>query len=89
MTAEDIELLQEKMLLLCHAAGRFGLPDARILRTLQKDSYAIDQPTLDRHLRYLLSKNWITAVAKELRPDLRRWETTAAGDEYLMRQGLL
>lgn len=89
MTADDIELLQEKILMLCHAAGRFGLPDARLLRALVKDGYALDQAALDRHLRYLLSKTWISPVEKELRPDLRRWETTAAGDEYLMKQGLI
>ena len=89
MTAEEIEALQEKILRLCHAAGRFGMPDERILRGLQKADFDIDQAELDRQLRYLLSKSWITAVAKELRPDLRRWETTADGDEYLMRQGLI
>jgi hypothetical protein len=89
MTAEDIELLQEKIVQLCHAAGIFGVPDARILRTLQKASYPLDAAALDRHLRYLKSKGWIAELEKELRPDLRRWESTALGDEYLMKQGLI
>lgn len=89
MTAEDIELMQEKILQLCHAAGRFGVPDEKILRALNKTGYAIDETILDRHLRYLKGKAWIVEVEKQLRPDLRRWETTAAGDEYLMNQGLI
>ena len=60
----------------------------RILRALNKASYPIDQAELDRQLRYLTSKGWITEVEKGLRPDLRRWESTAEGDEYLMTKGL-
>jgi hypothetical protein len=89
MTAEDIELLQEKIVRLCHAAGRLGLPEERIKRALIKDGYGVDDPTLERNLRYLKSKGWIEEVEKDLRPDRRRWQTTAAGDEYLMRQGLI
>lgn len=89
MTAEDKEMMQEKILQLCNAAGKFGIPDDRILRTLNKAGYAIDQAELDRQLRYLKSKGFIAEAGKVLRPDLRRWETTAAGDEYLMQQGLV
>jgi hypothetical protein len=89
MTAEDVELMQEKILQLCNAAGKFGVPDARILRALQKATYAINAYELDRQLRYLKSKGWIAEVERELRPDLRHWESTAAGDEYLMKQNLI
>lgn len=89
MTAEDIEMMQEKILQLCNAAGKFGVPDARILRALNKATYPIDQDELDKQLRYLKSKGWIVEVKKELRPDRRQWESTAAGDEYLMSQGLI
>jgi hypothetical protein len=89
MTPEDIELLQEKIVQLCHAAGRLGLPEERIMRGLIKAAYGVDKDTLERNLRYLKSKGWIEEVDKDLRPDLRRWQTTAAGDEYLMKQGLI
>lgn len=89
MTAEDIELMQEKIVLLCHFAGVFGLPEDRLLRGLGKAGYEIDQATLERQLRYLESKGWLTTVEKDLRPDLRRWVTRAPGDEYLMRQKLI
>lgn len=89
MTPEDIQMMQEKILLLCNAAGKFGVPDSRILRALNRNGYSIDQAELDKQLRYLKSKGWIEEVKKELRPDLRQWETTAAGDEYLMNQGLV
>lgn len=89
MTPEDKEMMQEKILQLCNAAGKFGIPDERILRTLQRSSYAIDQAELDRQLRYLKSKGFIIEVGKDLRPDLRRWETTATGDEYLMEKEYL
>ena len=64
MTAEDIEMLQEKILQLCHAAGKFGMPDARILRALQKATYQIDEAALDRQLRYLKSKGWIAELER-------------------------
>jgi len=89
MTAEDNELLQEKIVRLCHAAGSLGLPEDRIKRALIKDGYGVDDATLDRNLKYLKSKDWIEEVTKDLRPDLRRWKSTATGDEYLMRQGLI
>lgn len=89
MTPEDTELLQEKILQLCHAAGRFGMPEERIKRALIKAGYGVDLETLEKQLRYLRSKGWIEETTKELRPDLRRWQTTAAGDEYLMKHGLI
>lgn len=89
MTSDDKEMMQEKILQLCNAAGKFGVPDDRILRALNRAGYPIDQAELDRQLRYLKSKEWIVEVEKQLRPDLRKWETTAAGDEYLMKQGLI
>lgn len=89
MTPEDIELMQEQIVQLCHAAGQYGLPEERIKRALIKFGYGIDQEALEKQLRYLKSKGWIEEVARELRPDLRRWQTTAAGDEYLMHQRLI
>lgn len=89
MTPEDIELLQEKIVRLCHAAGRLGLPEERIKRALIQDGYGVDKDTLEQHLRYLKDKGWIKEVPKDLRPDLLRWESTAAGDEFLMKRGLI
>jgi hypothetical protein len=89
ITPEDSELLQEKILEICHAAGLNGMPDERIKRTLIQASYGIDDATLDRQLRYLKSKAWIELVPSAgLRPDIRRWQSTALGDEYLMKKGL-
>jgi hypothetical protein len=98
MTAEDNEDLQQKIVELCHAAGKFGVPEERIVRALENTTYlpkggddqrAKNSDTLARNLRYLKSKGWIEEVQKDLRPDLRRWQSTAAGDEYLMTQGLI
>lgn len=98
MTAEDIKMLQEKILRLCNAAAKFGLPESRMLRTLaslypdlQTSQEVRDDKSaeLERQLRYLKAKGWITEVRGELRPDLRAWETTAAGDEYLMERGFI
>lgn len=89
MTPDDIEMMQEKIVLLCHFAGVFGLPEDRLLRGLAKAGYEIDQATLERQLRYLEGKGWIITIEKELRPDLRRWVTRAPGDEFLMRQKLI
>jgi Fic family protein len=89
MTAEDIELLQTKIVELCHAAGRLGLPEERIKRALIQAGYGVDKDTLERHLRYLKSKEWIEEVEKRLRPDLVRWQSTSKGDEHLMLEGLI
>lgn len=89
MTPEDIELMQEKIVLLCNAAGRFGLPEDRIKRTLLASGYGIDAEALEKQLAYLESKGFIMLAEKDLRPDRRRWRTTYQGDEYLMRQGLI
>ena len=98
MTPEDAEQMQEKILRLCHAAGKFGIPDTRILNALKQQAFEIQTPEeerseksaeLDRQLRYLKSKGFIVEAGKQLRPDLRRWETTAAGDEYLMEKGFI
>lgn len=98
MTPEDSEMLQEKILRLCHAAGKFGLPESRMLHTLASLYPDLQTPQelrddksaeLDRQLRYLKSKGFITEVGKALRPDQRRWETTADGDEYLMEKGFI
>ena len=98
MTAEDLKMLQEKILRLVNAAGKFGLPEARLLRTLASLYPDLQTPQelrddksaeLERQLRYLKSKGWIVEVPGALRPDLRSWETTAAGDEYLMGRGFI
>lgn len=89
MTPEDIELLQTKIVELCHASGRYGLPEERIKRALIQSGYGVDHDTLERQLRYLKSKEWIEEVEKHLRPDLRRWQSTAKGDEHLMLEGLI
>ena len=89
MTPEDVELLQTKIVEICHAAGRFGLPEERIKRGLIRAGYGVDDATLERNLRYLKSKEWIEEVPKELRPDIRRWQSTAKGDEHLMLEGLI
>jgi hypothetical protein len=98
MTAEDYASLQEKILRLCNAAGKFGLPEARLLRALAALFPEIQTAAemredksaeLERQLRYLKSKGWIAEKEKGLRPDLRAWETTAAGDEYLMEKGFI
>jgi hypothetical protein len=89
MKAEEMLDLQKKILLLCHGAGKFGLPEDRIFRMV-RGAGGFDRLTedeLERQLRYLKSKSWIAEVPGQLRPDLRRWESTAAGDEYLMTQG--
>lgn len=94
MTAEENEELQQKIVELCHAAGKFGVPEERLVRALENTTYlpkgaADNRGILDRQLRYLKSKSWIEEARKDLRPDLRRWQSTAAGDEYLMQQGLI
>lgn len=90
MTPQDKELCQEKILQQCHNAGRFGTPEATLLRGLHKSGFEeADAKDLERDLRYLESKGWIRTVERELRPDLRKWQTTAPGDEYLMKQGLI
>lgn len=98
MTPEDKEMMQEKILRLVNAAGKFGLPESRLLHTLASLYPDLQTPPekqndqsveLERQLRHLKSQGFIVEVAKALRPDQRRWETTAAGDVYLMEKGFI
>jgi hypothetical protein len=97
MNAEDSKELQEKILQLCHASGRIGIPEKRMQHTLENTGYlkrelireghGVDDAHLERALKFLKSEGLLEAEEETLRPDLRRWKTTAAGDKYLMRIG--
>jgi hypothetical protein len=99
ISAEDAKLLQEKILELCHATGRFGMPEAKMQRTLEdtqylkreliREGHGVDNEHLNRALKFLESEGLIEVEKERLRPDLRRWKTTSAGDKYLMEKGLI
>lgn len=97
MTPEDSKELQEKILEICHASGRLGMPEKRMQHALENASYlkralieeghGVDNAHLDRALKFLQSEGLIESRPEELRPDLLRWITTSAGDKYLMKIG--
>lgn len=99
MTPEDSKLLQLKILELCHATGQFGIQQAKMQRALEDSGYlkralireghGVDNEHLDRALKFLKSEGLIVFEEHRLRPDLRRWLTTAEGDKLLMREGLI
>ncbi len=90
MNAEDLDLLREKIIQLCRAANVLGIPRARILRTIQRSGYEVDEAGIERELRHLTSAGLITALkGAALTPALARYATTAAGDHELERRGLL
>jgi hypothetical protein len=90
MNAEDLDLLREKILQLCRAANVMGVPRERIVRTLLRSGYEVDEAAVERELRHLLSAEFISAVAgASLTPALARYATTAAGDHKLEKRGLL
>lgn len=90
MNAEDLDLLREKILQLCRAANRFGLAPDRILRTLQRSAWDVDAAAVERELRHLKSAGLIEpADADALTPALVSYTTTAAGNHFLEKRGLL
>src|SRR4051812_20290294 len=100
MTAEDQRELQIKILEICHASGRFGMPEDRIQRKLEdagylkreliREGHGVDNATLERQLKYLEGDHLIELKAEDaLRPDIRRWVSTSQGDKLLMKEGLI
>lgn len=97
MTPEESKELQEKILEICHAAGRLGIPGKRMQHALENATYlkralieeghGTDNAHLDRALKFLESEGLIESEREELRPDLLRWKTTSDGDKYLMKIG--
>lgn len=90
MTPHEKEELQEKILSLCNAVSRLGIQEAKLQRDCQRYGWpALTLPELQAEIHHLEKAGMITPVAKELRPDLRRWVSTASGDQWLMKQGLI
>lgn len=90
MNADDLDLLREKILLICRAAGSFGFRPDRMLRIIQRSGWEADDAALQRELRHLLSAGFIAPVgAQSLTPALVSYATTAAGDHELEKRGLL
>jgi hypothetical protein len=99
MTPEESKELHEKILEICHAAGQLGMPQDRMRRALEdrdyvkreliREGHGVDNPHLDRALKFLRSEGLIEFEVERLRPDIRRWKTTSAGDKYLMEKGLI
>lgn len=90
LTPEEKEKLQEVLLRLCSAASRFGLPLNRLL--LDCEHFAFDGLTkeeIEVELIVLEKEGLLSLVGKVLRPDQRRWTTTAAGNRWLMEHGHL
>lgn len=90
MTPAEKEELQEKIIALGNAASRLGIGEDRILRACQRFGFErLSLVELQAELNHLEKAGLMTTVEKELRPDLLRWKSTADGDRWLMRQGLI
>ncbi|MFA7302072.1 MAG: hypothetical protein WC069_07205 [Candidatus Shapirobacteria bacterium] len=84
------ELLQERLLVLCNAGGHFGVPEERLLFVARQFGFdTLSAAQLTTELIHLEKLGLISTLQKTLRPDRRRWSTTAAGDRHLMEHGLL
>lgn len=90
MNADDLDLLREKILLLCRAASPLGIPPERILRTLQRSAYELDEAALRRELHHLGSAGLIAEVSSgSFTTAIKRYVTTAQGNSDLESRGLL
>ena len=58
MNAEDLDLIREKILLLCRAANIQGLRADRILRTIQRCGWDADEAAVARELTKLHEECW-------------------------------
>lgn len=90
MTPKDKEALQELLIRQCNAASRLGFPEDRLLRDAQRYGFpALTLAELQAELLHLEKADLLKTTEKTLRPDLRQWVTTASGDAWLMKQGLI
>ena len=90
LTPAQKEAIQERLLLLANASGRRGLPQERLLHEIRSYGFpALSAEALDAELHHLEKADLLAPVEKTLRPDLRRWTTTASGDRWLMENGLI
>ncbi len=90
LTPKEKEEIQEKIVLLCNAASRIGIPEERLLRDLHRYGFErLTLPEFDAEMYHLEKKALIATVDKTLRKDLRRWVTTSEGDEFLIQHGLI
>lgn len=91
MTAEDIKLMQEKIVALCHSSGDLGMRFDRLKRALIHDGYGMDKDALARQLKYLKGEGLIVNEEDPIHPDpdLVRWKSTSEGDKLLIRSGLI
>lgn len=90
MTAEDLDLLREKILIECRGASALGIPRDTIIRKCQRAGYAVDENIIDRELRHLASAGLIEDIkGAALTPALARYASTAAGNHELEKRGLI
>lgn len=89
MTPEFTIDLRQKILQLCHASGEYGMPRERLYRNCRNAGgfSALTEEGFQEQIEFLEGKLWIKRVENEM--EELRWETTAAGDQYLRKQGLI
>lgn len=90
LTPDEKESLQIQLLRLCNASSRFGLPESRLLQDCQRFGFDdLSKKEFDAEILHLEKAGLLATVGKVIRPDLRRWTTTAQGDYQLMEKGYI
>jgi len=88
MTPELRELLRQRILSLLEAASNLGLRENVIALQLNAAGFETTPLAVANEIFYLADKGFVTATAKQISPELKRWRITAEGRDYLASEGL-
>lgn len=85
MTSEQRELLRVGLLRLVDAAdAERGITESYLLESINlMGSVRLTLAEMRDELAYLKDKQFITAAARQLSPENRRWVKTASGRDFL------
>lgn len=88
MIPAERELFRHSILRHLEASTRFGstLPELRNYLRISGFSRCKDTE-ITAELQYLIDKNFVTLVPKEISPENQAWRITAAGRDFLATRG--
>lgn len=87
-TADDKQIIREKILRQAHASGPRGITAEVAQRGVALAGFALESNQIALELHYLTDKGLLSIGAAALSAGARRFAITAAGIEYLESEGL-
>lgn len=88
MKAIQRELLRNRILIQYEASGNTGCTLPTIYTGVRLSGFRLEDEEIAEEVSYLLDKGLLTSVEKVLSPENVRYRITAAGRDYLAKEGL-